>query len=808
VNIWLSEIWQAWRASLRRPAFLLLASGVLALGVGASVAVFVLIQQTLLKPLPVLQPAQLVAMGVSWNGYVSGVSPRQYQHLAGMDGVMSLGVIRTDASPANISGEGGARLVPTLRVDHGLFPTMGVRMALGRNFTSQEDALHGPPAVILGWGFWQHRRGGRNDIIGRSLRVEGVAYTIVGVLPASFALPGLAGDIVLPTTFPASSTDDGANYLAVARLANGTAPAAVAAQVDARLRALAIATGFGDRVGKVRFGTAQLSKELHGEARSVLLLFLGSALLLLLIALVNLANLMLMRMLSRQHELAVRCALGAPLLRSWLPAMAEGVLVGVLGALAGVALAALGLAALQGFVPADWLAGGSLRLDAAVWGVALLLGVSGVLLTTVLGLWRARAFSAAAELREGSRSSLNRRSSRLGRVLVVAQVALATLLLGAAGVFLHTLYDAARVPLGFESRGILTFELAPVQADYPDAEAVHDLSQRLLERLRMVPGVTQVVATTNLPAGDNSDQFNMPVHLPGGEDFSAQYRGVSAEYFELFHIDLREGRGFVAGDVHGGEPVAIVNRALAEHEYGGHALGKLIQQGSGANVWSARIVGVVADTSQYGPLGPQPPVVYLPLAQMPDRALQVFRSFEPMRFALKVHGSMATYHDDVRQAVAEVAPDQAVASLRGMQRIVHDMTAGTRLDLLFIGLFAALALLLAMAGLYAVMAMAVAAREHEFGVRMALGAKPVHLLRRVLLAGLAQIGLGLLLGVGLAVASSRLLRTVLQQVDRHALDPLALLGVCVVLVIAGLAACLLPALRATRVAPVRALRGE
>ncbi|HET8898395.1 MAG TPA: FtsX-like permease family protein, partial [Rhodanobacteraceae bacterium] len=381
-------------------------------------------------------------------------------------------------------------------------------------------------------------------------------------------------------------------------------------------------------------------------------------------------------------------------------------------------------------------------------------------------------------------------------------------LLSAAGVFLHTLYDAARTPLGFDTAGILTFELAPVKADYPDGDSVQRLAQRVHDRLQAIAGVTQATVTTNLPAGGFTGQFNMGVHVPGGENFSAQYRGVGNEFLDLFGVQLRAGRGFGPGDRRGGEAVAVVNRVLAEHEYSGHALGQLIQRGSGPDLWSARIVGVVADTSQYGPLGPQPPVVYLPFTQMPDDVLRIFRSFEPLRFALKVHGDPASYRDTVRKAVAEVAAEQPIANIQSMQRIVHDTTARTRLNLLLVGIFSALALLLAAAGLYAVMAVTVAAREREFGVRMALGAAPARLWRLVLRGGMAQIGIGLLLGVALALLLSRLLRAVLEEINRSALDPLAMAGVCVLLSMAGLLACLLPALRAARVAPMRALRGE
>lgn len=814
MTIWLAEIWRAWRASLRRPGFLLLASGVLALGIGSTVAVFTLIDQVLLRPLPVPQASRLLVAGPwdTWNSdQVNAVSPQQYQHLQSLRGVQSIGLIQ--AGPKlNIAGDGQPELVPVLYADRGLLPTVGLPMQLGRGFSAEEDRPHGPQVVILGYSFWQHRYAGDTGVIGRRIQVEGTPRTIIGVLPQGFAALGFNGDIMLPSALPANSADDGTNYMALLRLDDGIAAAAVAAEVDTRLHAMYVALG-DNEWERVHFATQSFSAWQHGDARRVLMLFLTSALFVLLIALVNLTNLMLLRALSRSHDAAVRGALGAPTLRLALPALAEGLLVGVVGALAGMLLAVVGLGALQGHMPAEWLPDSRLHFGATTWLLALSIGLVGALLAAALGLWRGRSTTTIDELREGGRSGLGRHSGRLGRVLVVAQVALATALLSCAGLFLHTLYDAARTPLGFTSDGILTFELSPVRADYPDAAAVHGLSERVLERLRAIPGVTDVTFTTNLPAGSWSGQFNLGgLHLPGGgEVFNTQYRGIGPDFFALFGIATREGRAFGRSDIRGGEAVAIVNRAMAEQRYGGHALGQTIQRderGDHAGVWSARIVGVVGDTNQFGPLEESPEVLYVPLAQMTDNAMQIFRSFQPMRFALRGHGDPNAWRDALRKAVAEVAPNQPIANVRTMQDIVRSTTADMRLNLLLVGLFAALALLLAAAGMYAVMAVAVAAREREFGVRSALGASPARLTQLVLRGGLLQIVFGLALGVVLALSLSGVLRAVLEDIDRGAIDPVAIAGVCVMLAIAGLLACLLPALRAGRVHPMRALRGE
>jgi hypothetical protein len=291
--------------------------------------------------------------------------------------------------------------------------------------------------------------------------------------------------------------------------------------------------------------------------------------------------------------------------------------------------------------------------------------------------------------------------------------------------------------------------------------------------------------------------------------FNTQYHAVSADYFKVFGIALRQGRGFAATDVRHGQSVVIVSSSAAWQGYDGHALGKQIQFGGHAFGWSGHIVGVVDDTHQFGPLRQAPPTVYVPLEQMPSGMMKMMQQFEPWRFAVRVHGDPQRYRASVRKAVAAVAPLQPIAHLRTMRTIVHDTTADMRLNLALIGIFAVLALLLAAAGLYAVMAVAVAAREREMGVRMALGSSPAGLTRLVMRAGLIQIVIGLVAGAALAASLSGVVRSGIAQLGQRSLfDPLALSVVCLTLLVAGLLACLLPALRAARVQPMRALRGD
>lgn len=820
MKIWLTEIWQSWRACLRRPGFLLLATMVLALGVGASAAVLTLIDRVLLERLPYPQPSRLVQLGMEKFGVAYWISPQEYQHAQPLHGVQSMGLVTRFPASMNIAGDGKPELVPALYADRGLLPTLGVHPAWGRNFATQEDRANGPKVVILNHGFWMRRYGGDPNAVGRTLSIEGVPYVIVGVLPENVGLN--QGDLLLPAALPANSTDDGPNYRAIARLAPGADAASVGSELQARMHAMLMDAGAltgpnGTYWARQRFRVDDFGKAMRVQVRPVLTLFLASALLVLLIALVNLANLMLLRMLSRSHDNSVRGALGASWGRRALPVAAEGLLVGLSGSVLGAGLAVAALVAWRGLVPPDWLDGATLPIDASTVLMALGLGLAGALLAVLLGLWQGLARTASMEeLREGGRSGLGRRSGLLGRGLVMAQVALAACLLCAAGLFLHALYDAAHTPLGFTSRNMLTFDLAPVQASYPDAASVHELARRLQERLKAQPGVADATVGTGLPTGDYSQNFYLGnIRAPGAEPLadSPQFRGVEPSYFPTFGIAMREGRGFLPMDGKGAERVAIVNEALAQRMYAGHALGKEIEftspaPGDGGRPFVARIVGVIGTISPFGPLGNQDGILYVPLAQVPDGLLGIYRSGNPFRFALRVHGNPDDYRNAVAIAVAQTASEQPIANLRTMQSIVQDTTGDTRMNLLLVGIFAGLAVVLAAVGMYAVMSVSVASREREFGVRLALGASPSRLAAVVVRSGLWQVAAGLGGGFGVALLLSGVLRAVLMNIRRDVFDLPVLLTVCAVLVAAGLLACLLPALRAGRVQPMRALRGE
>ncbi|NCT66405.1 MAG: FtsX-like permease family protein [Rhodanobacteraceae bacterium] len=801
----LSELRQSWRGALRRPGFLALASTTLALGIGASAAVFALVDAVLLAPPPFPQPERLVVLGKRDAHPWSTISPQQYQLLDGIAGIERLGATFA-AKDVNIAGAGDPELVTAWPVDAGLLPTLGVTLALGRNFSADEDRPDGARAAIVGHAFWQRHFGGDAGAVGRSVLIDGVATTVVGVLPPMFRLDGTP-DVLLPLALAPGSRDGRANLLAFARLAADTPLAAASAAFDARLQAHAGELGFSAAHWHPRFAATPLAHNLGATARPVLLLFLACAACVLLLVAVNLSNLMLLRALGRSHDSAVRNALGASAARLALPALGEGLLVGLAGALGGLALAAAALRLVHAWLPQAWAGAQAQLIGGHVVGFAFTTALAVAVLAALFGVWRGRSGGAARELAGGMRTGTSAASQRFGRALVVAQAALAALLLASSTLLAHSLWKLSRVELGFDASGVIVFRLNPAAALYPDTAAVQRLAETLLDRLRAEPGVRDAALTTNLPIGS---QLNVSVKLPDGSSppESPQYRAVSTQSFATFGMPLVAGHDFAAADRAGGEPVAIVNAAFARRYLGGDAIGQTLTVDAGDDLPmpAMRIVGVVGDVRQFGPQEDAPPTVYVPLAQVPDALLDLLRQFVPLNAAMRVDGAPAPYAERMRAALREVDPRQGVAGLRLFERDVADATATQRMNAALVGTFAVLAILLAGIGLYSVTAVAVAARQREFGVRAALGAPPTRLLRGVLGAGLRDVGLGLALGLAATLAAGRLLERFLYGVD--AADPPALLATLATLLLAALAATALPALRAARVAPMQALRGD
>ncbi|RXR07240.1 ADOP family duplicated permease [Pseudoxanthomonas composti] len=807
--ILLREARQSWRGLLRRPGYLLLAVATLALGVATSTAVFALIDQALLRALPFPQADRLVTVGQAYDGGTNHAGPAYLARVRQMRAFESSGILRGWAMSANVAHGDEGQVVRALHADRGFLSTLGLPFAMGRNFSPEEDRPGGPEAVILSHAYWQQIGHGDASVVGSTLQVEGRPAQVVGVLSADFQWwEGF--DIIQPMKLDPLSPNLEQNETIVARLKPGVSVQAASAEAEVAIGNLLLGSPvFARNLDELKQALRRYppnalpikSSLFASQSGNVLWMFLAAAGCVLLIAVINLAGLMLLRVLGRSHDQAVRLSLGASALRLSGPMLAEGVLVGALGGMAGLLLAWLMLKGFSGFVPPEWLRGDPPALAAGSVWFALACGVGCSSLAVLLGAWRARSLNLPAELVGGGRAGWSRSSGRLGRALVVAQVALAVVLLTGAALFIRTLNELSKVPLGIQSQAVSVFGLSPIKSRTATIQdAVRD-TERIIARLQRIPGVRYAAAGSNPPV---TTQLNWGLELPNGQEVSAQYRFTTPQGLQVYGIPVLSGRGIQASDTAGAEPVCLVSQAFAKTHLDGHALGKRITIGADNKRVVMRVVGVVGDVRHKGPSAPPSPIVYTPMAQLPEGFWKIVSGFGGLTYSIRMQPGMPIGQREVQRAIAEVAPGQPISELRSMDALVASTTDQQKLNLLLVGLFAALALLLASIGLYAVMATSVAARRHEFGVRAALGAPPLRLLRLVLVESSRQIGLGLAIGLAIALAGSRVLQGFLFGVG--AADPTAIALVLGVLASTGALAALVPALRAARVPPMQALR--
>lgn len=805
------EVLRSWRGLLRQPRYFLLATLTLALGIGAAIGVFSLLHRSLLAPLPFPSDGQLVTIGMDPGDGMHIASPAMFRELAGIEGIDSLGIVLGYTRTVNLAAEGSPSVGAMLTADRGFIETLGTTMHVGRNFAVDEDVPNGPRVALVTHAFWRDRFGADPGIEGATVQVEGLNVTVVGVLPEHFEWAE-AFDLVVPMRVPVDSTDLDTNQYIVARAKGTMTTAELDARIDARVKAMLERrrAGIGpeayDFLAGRTYGTRPLREHFVGGSRPVLWLFLGASLCVLLIAMINLTNLVLLRAVLRSHEAAVRSTLGATPLRLALPALGEGLLIGTAGSLGGLALAWFGLRVLGAFAPPDWLPGKALVLDPLMWPLALAVGLVLALVAAALGVWRGFSGGAAAELAGGGRSGISLGAGRLGRSLVVAQVAVAVVLLVAAGLFIRSLYELTSVPLGFETRSITTFSLSPVKSLYRDLDAVRRQTDDVIARLRQLPGSEIVSASSHLPVGS---QLNLPVTFEDGRSAQPQVRIVTPGFFPVFGMDTVAGRLLAEGDDGGAGPVCVVSRSFAAQHFDGSAIGATLRLWRGADAEAGtamRIVGVVDDVRSFGATEDAPPTVYVPMAQATDRMWAVVREYGPLRYAVRLRPGAGQPEAALRAAVAGVSPTQPIADLASMEAVVSRMTAANRLQLVLVGIFATLALLLASVGLYAVLSVTVASRRHEYGIRASLGARPRDLVRLTLHGAARQAGLGLALGLLATAALASTVDALFFGVAPW--DPLALAGVVLVLMVTTLLAAIGPALRASRVDPAESLRGS
>ena len=818
----LEQLWQdaryALRAIRRNPAFAAVAIVTLALGIGANAAIFSVVQAVLLRPLPYHEPDRLMAVWNRWDGTAAaGLSDPEYLDYAERSRTLVMAAAAGGA--ANVGGMGGdPERVATALITANALDVLGVAPALGRGFRAEDARPNAPPVAIVSHGFWQRRFGGDPSIVGRSISVNAAASQIVGVMPPHVPMPTeLASvnpvELYVPLTMDPGAPRNrrGGHYLrAFARLSPGATPASASAEMDTVIAGL-IRT-YPDEHDQGNFGIVlrPLREDLLGDVRPVLLILAGAAALVLLVACTNVANLMLARGTARERELAVRTALGASRFRLMRQVLTESWLLAILGAAAGLLVAfwaqrpvlAFGMTALPRL--------DQLAIDSTVlaFSGALALG-SGLLLGLVPALQGSRAPNDL--LQDGSRGSTAGRRAALRRALVVCQVGVAVLLLCAAGLLIKSYARLTSVPAGLDPAAVLTMRITLPQARYPGRPDINVYFSRLVEEVQRLPGVRMAGAGSGLPLALASGDWSFDIEgrprngtrFPGAADWYV----VTAGYFEALGVPLVRGRLPRASDDWEAAPVVFINEATARALFADEdPVGRRIRlsQSSGAEQPWRTIAGIVGDVRFRGLDTAPRPEMFIPHEQFVH--FSATAQARAMTLVVKAGGDPMLLVPSIRGVMSGLDPEVPPAQIRDMESVMTRSVADRRLNVLLIGAFGVLALVLAAVGLYGLVAYSVAQRTRELGVRLALGASRTSVLRLVVSEGARLVLVGSALGVAAALALSAPLSTLL--FDVHPRDVAVLATAPALLLLVGMAASYIPARRATRVDPVVALRAE
>jgi putative ABC transport system permease protein len=807
----MGTLWQDIRYGVRmlrkNPGFTAVAVLTLALGIGANTTIFSVVNAVLLKPLPYPEPGQLVQLRSDWSGSPStAIGSSTFVEVKAQSQSLAR-IAAYSGGDMTLTGAGSAQQVVAGAVTTDFFPLLGVQPAWGRNFTREEDTPNGPKAAILGHGLWQSRFGGAADVLGRTITLNEQSYTVVGILPAHFQYPEpfqLWIPLALGETGAAlAKYGEGMILLkAIARLK----PGVTLEQAQAELRTMAQREPSPPAGEAPVVSLVTLHEQVVGDVRGALLVLLGAVALVLLIACANVANLQLARAAARQREMAVRAALGAARRRIVRGLLTESVLLSLAGGGLGLLLAFWGVRALGPWSGASLPSMHGLGIDA--WVLAFTLGVS-VITGLAFGLapavqaWRT---DVNAAIKEEGRGDTGGHRNRLRHLLVASEVALALVLLIGAGLLIKSFSRLMEVHPGFRTEGVLTFQVTLTGGK--SAPQIVNFVEQIVERLQALPGVQAAAATDSLPLTDLARIGVAEIEGRPPIDFSKAKRGevtpvsrptVTCDYFNAMGISVKNGRALTAQDARPGAGSVIVNEAFEKRFFpGASAVGKRIRlHPSPAEARWQTVVGVVSDVRQSGLAGDVMPQVYSPdLEDMGDA----------MSFVFRVTGAPAGLISAVRKVVAEVEPNQALYNVMTMEQRLANTTTARRLNTALLGSFAAVALLLAVVGIYGVMSYAVTQRTREIGLRMALGARPGHVLRSVLGQGMRVVLIGAGIGLVGALALARVLRNLLFEVAPT--DPATFVCVTLLLAAVALLACYVPARRAARVDPMVALRCE
>jgi predicted permease len=809
------DIRTALRGLVRRPAFTILGGLTLAVGIGANTAIFSVVDGVLINPLPFPDADRIVsynhqAPGLGVNVPVIPHSEAMYLHYSeGAREVESLAVFSN--ANVNLITEGDPQQLSALQVSQPYFDVFGVQPYLGRGFAVGEDRPGAEPVAVLGFALWEQSFGGDPSVLGRVLSMSGVQRRVVGIMPEGFA--STDEQLWIPLVIDPDEADGGSlGLIGAARLADGSTIESADAEMEQLMLRYAEANvdelpaGILEQAGLT--ADVQPLKDLFvQDIRDALWVLLGTVGFVLLIACANVANLFMVRAEARHREQAVRTALGASRMDMVRQHLSESVLLALLGGVVGLGLAAFGVRGLLRLAPADLPQALEIGIDGSVLGFTLLIS----LLTGLLfGLFPVASYGrgdVSQSLRDGSRGSTEGRERHRARSgLVIAQVALALMLLVGSGLMLRSFTALRSVDLGFEPDGRLTFSYALPSAEYEAGAPVLEFHRTLTETLGAMPGVSAVGVVNGLPLTDAKSAGPMePVDQPVAEGALAplvERRQVSPGYFDAMSIDIVDGRGLEWTDQGDQLRAVVVSEALAAAFWPNQsAVGRSIRNQGNDDFWE--VVGVARDVRFDGVEDDPLPMAYLPIVGGTAESPNTPRSVDVV---VAASGDPLAAVPAARDAMRSLDPRLPMIRPRSMTSVVDDALAATSFTVLLLGIAAGIALLLGTVGIYGVISYMVSRRTPEIGVRMAPGAPAASVLRDVVSQGMALTGIGVVVGLLGAWAMSRLLETLLFGVS--ATDPVTFLGTAALLVGVALLATWIPARRASRVDPVAALRGE